>query len=563
MEEFNRQIQQLMERWAALSATVRLSVAFVAGLLGLAMIAIIVSNAEPTMAVLFSNLSQDDELRIVERLSTMGVKHSVDDETSTITIPRNRVHEIRLMLATEGLPSGTGIGFEVFDQQRFGESEFSEQVKYHRALEGELGRTISHLSGVRRARVHLVLPKRSLFLKGSQGASASVVLHVKPGWKVRDEQARGIVHLVASSVRSLDSEHVTLVDGEGRKIGGGGDAEVGGTAASDSLSFRGQVERSRQQAAQELLDATMGGGRSVVRVAAEVDFTREERTEETYDPQGVAARSYQISQEGAGVGGPTVGGVPGTPSNLPGGAAPEAGGTSSGSLARRSETRNFEVSKVLKHSIEPVGRVTGLQVAVVVDGTWSGEGDEREWKALSKKELNKIQGLVASAVGINESRGDRVTIESVPFAEVEVYEPSWLERIFGPYIEYIPAALGLILLLIVALIVRKKFGKARAQDEALRLQESVALNELKAAAGELPPELQERLETLEEGQEGAEDPALGTGEETAGPSAESTSKMPSSNELEEIRALASELAGQEPEAAARVIRGWLSEGESV
>lgn len=554
MSEVARQFEELKKRWQELSATARLGLSTVLGLLIVAIIAITVANSEPTMSVLFSGLSKDDEHRIVERLSTMGVPHRVDEETSTISIPRNKVHDIRLMLATEGLPSSNGVGFEVFDQQRFGESEFSEQVKYHRALEGELGRTISHLSGVRSARVHLVLPKRSLFVNGSQGASASVVLHLRAGWKVRDDQAAGIVHLVASSVRGLSPEQVTLVDGEGRKLGATSETE--GDVATTALSFRKQVEQQKEQAAQSILSATMGAGRSMVRVAAEVDFTREERTEETYDPQGVAPRSYQITEEGAGAGGPTVGGVPGTPSNLPGGVAPEAGASVGGGLAKRSETRNFEVSKVLRHSVEPVGRVKGLQVAVVVDGKWVGEGEERKFEPLPKKELDKIRSLVATAVGLDEQRGDRVTVECVPFAEVPQYEPSLLEKILGPYVEYLPAAVGLLVLGIILLIMRRKWNKARAEDEAKRLPHPVDVRELGENA--TPEEVRERLLAMKENPEALGPGATGKDGEQGDDSG--VRPTPSPDKMEEIRQLASELAGQEPEAAARVIRGWLNEG---
>ena len=551
MNEIARQFGELMKRWRGLSATARFALSSVAVLLGLAVIAILVANTEPTLAVLFSNLSKDDENRIVERLSTMAVTYRVDEETGTVSVPRSRVHEIRLLLAQEGIPSGNGVGFEVFDQQRFGESEFSEEVKYHRALEGELGRTISHLSGVRRARVHLVLPKRSLFSNAAQGATASVVLHLRPGWKVREDQARGIVHLVASSVRGLTPEHVTLVDGEGRKLGGGGETQEEG--ATDLLSFRRQVERSKEQAAQELLNTTMGAGRSMVRVAAEVDFTREERTEETYDPQGIAARSFQIVEEGAGVAGPSVGGVVGTPSNLPGGAPPVGGAASRSGLAKRSETRNFEVSKVLKHMVEPVGRVSGLQVAVVVDGKWTGEGEERKFQPLPKAELDKIRGLVATAVGIDEKRGDRVTVESVPFAEPSHYEPSWLEKWLGPYVDYIPMAVLGLLALVVLMAVRRRFLAARAQDAALQLTDGVRVKQLTAEGR--TEEVRERLLAMRSGE--ATKQALPAGE-----SAQTSQdrQQLSADKMEEIRALASELAGQEPEAAARVIRGWITEG---
>lgn len=554
MDEITRQLVKLRKGWQKLASGPRWAIGISSALLAVAVIAILLANAEPTMAVLFSNVSEDDELRIAERLSTMGVPQRVDEETNTILIPRERVHEVRLLLAAEGLPSGPGVGFEVFDQQRFGESEFSEQVKYHRALEGELGRTISHLAGVRRARVHLVLPKRSLFVNGDGGGSASVVLHLRPGWKVREEQAKGIVHLVASSVRGLAPERVTLVDGEGRKLGGGAE-DSDGALASESLGFRRKVEQSKERAVQQLLDATMGAGRSLVRVAADVDFTREERTEETYNPEAIAPRSFQITEEGPGAnrGAVAAGGVPGAPSNLPGGQAPENGGLGGGN-SKRSETRNFEVSKVLRRSVEPVGQVTGLQVAVIVDGTWTGEGDQRTFEPLPKEELDKIRGLIASAAGIDEERGDRVTIESVPFVEMASYEPSLVERTIGPYTEHIPTMLWLLGGLIALLWVRKQVAlmNERAAAAAAQTDANVTIKSL--SEGEAAAETKARLLAASEPVVAR---SLGSGDEAQAP----RGKL-SAGKLDEIRRLASELAGQEPQAAARVVRSWLAGGSS-
>lgn len=538
MNELARQWRALAKRWAELSKSVRMAIAATAGLVLVGALVAVALNREPAMSVLFSNVSADDKLRIVERLGVMGVPQRVTEEGKTIWVPQDQVHEVRMMLASEGLPSGPGVGFEVFDEQRFGESELTEEVKYHRALEGELGRTISHLAGVRRARVHLVLPKRSLFVQDSEGASASVVLHLRPGWKVRDEQARGIVHLVAASVRGLNPERVTVLDGEGRRLDGAGDEK--GDLAEDALAFRQQVEEAKERAVQQMLDTTLGPGHSLVRVAANVDFTREERTEETYDPQGVAPRSFQITEEGAGAGAGTLGGVPGAASNLPGGAPPENGaGVAQG--AKRSETRNFEVSKVLRHSVEPVGRVVGLQVAVVVDGKWEGEGEERTFTPLPKNELNKIRGLVASAVGLDEDRGDRITIESVPFAPVSGYEPSLLEGVLGPYADYVPTAFLCILGLIALLIISRR---VKQFQEALREAEQVEVKELPGDG------VRERL-GLAEGEGGV------SGELTAGD--QDSIDM---EKIEEVRRLASKLAGEQPEAAANVIRLWLG-GDSA
>jgi flagellar M-ring protein FliF len=437
------------------------------------------------------------------------------------------------------LPSGGGVGFEVFDQQRFGESEFSEQVKYHRALEGELARTISHLAGVKRARVHLVLPTRSLFAANEQDASASVVVHLVPGWKIRDEQVKGIVHLVASSVRGLDAERVTLVDGDGRPLGRGTHNE--GELANDADAYRREIEHSKERAAQQMLDTTLGNGKSMVRVAAAVSFTREEVTEERYDPQTIAQRSFQITEERDGAGNRSVGGLPGTPSNLPGGEAASSAPGGGGVVSRRSETRNYEVSKISRRAVEPVGRVTGMQVAVVVDGRYRGTGEKRKFEALGKDELDRISHLVAGAIGIDDKRGDRIVVECIAFAPAPpvIDDRSVVERAIGPYSDYVKYGLLALAALIAFRMLRK------------------ALN----GRPEHPPTLADVLgaNTL---------PALGEGNAQSHnePLALPQTSLPNSGKnnasdeaVEQVRLLASEMASNEPEAAARVIRGWLSD----
>ncbi|MDH5491327.1 MAG: flagellar basal-body MS-ring/collar protein FliF [Myxococcales bacterium] len=426
----------LRGRWEALSANQRVgSILALAVLVGVGA-TLWGTRGEEEMTVLFSNLSRDDSARVAQRLSEMGIRHRSEEEGTVILIPESVVHETRMSLAASGLPGSSGVGFEVFDEQRFGESEFSERVKYHRALEGELARTISHLAGVERARVHLVMPNRSLFTSDETPASASVVLHLRTGWQIRDDQAGGIVHLIASSVRGLDPGSVTLVDGDGRSIAGATESESEGAAGA--LDLRRQLERSKEEAVQALLDETLGAGRAVVRVAAEMSFTREERTEERYLPEESAARSFQIQEERDANATPTAAGVPGAASNLPGGAAPQTGTEGLG-LARRSETRNFEISKTIRHAIEPVGRLTRMNVALVLDGTWTGEGEDRSFSPLPQEELDRIEAIVASAAGIDTNRGDQITVACVPFAtsaNLRAFDPrramSWPPTIATP-----------------------------------------------------------------------------------------------------------------------------------
>jgi len=540
VDSVKQRFSDLLERYQALSAKLRMGLIFGASLL--VVLALVgYAYARPTsMGVLFSNLASDDASRITQRLAQMGVPYERGQDGTAILVPEGRVDETRMTLAASGLPGHSGVGFEVFDQQRFGESEFSEQVKYHRALEGELSRTISQLSGVNTARVHLVLPGRSVFNRDQEHASASVVLHLLPGFSLSPVQARGVVHLVSSAVRGLQGENVSIVDGDGRPIAGGERGE--GEIAGDALAFQRRLERDKERAIQGLLDRTLGPGKAEVSVAADVSFTREEHTEEHYLPDETATRSFQTQFEGSAGAQAGTQGIPGAASNLPGGAPAQAtAGSSSG--RRRSETRNFEISKTTRHAVEPVGRLTRLNVAVVADGTWEGEGEDHGFTPLPQAELDRIQTIVSTAAGIDTERGDQVTVACVPFASSAEQQSAAEADILAPYERYMPlvklagAILGGLFLLVFLLRLRKRLKKswaeasAEARANAARSRPTlggpVTVSELEARIGAgMPPRA-----------------ALATGGGSSDP--------------DEIQLLAAELASQDPARAARVVHGWL------
>ena len=528
----------LLDRWKALPMARRMGViAAVALLVGGSLWAWAAATA-PTYAVLFSNLESGDAAAIVEQLKAKKTTFKLERAGTEIWVPDQTVHELRLSLAGQGLPNGGGAGFELFDQQRFGESEFSEQVKYHRALEGELTRTITHLAGVESARVHLVLPSRSVFVSAESTASASVALRLKPGAKLSQDQIKGLVHLVASSVRGLAPDAVTIIDGSGRRLSGGEDESE---QASNSLEFQRNYERAAERSLQQILDATLGPGRALVRVAADVSFTREELTEERVDPNLVAARSFQITEEREGSSNATAGGVPGAVGTLDGADSTLSGKTASG-LVRRSETRNFEISKTVRRAVEPVGRVARLNVAVVVDGTWKGEGAKRTFVARSPAELATIKNVVATASGTKEERGDKVTVECVPFAEQPaepVAEKPGLDVVVRKNWP-VAAAAGGALLFIVLLV-----GVIRA----LRAKPAESTVDLKLPA-ETPAQL--KLEQVAN----AARAELASHPEPAALTADAQA------EAERVRALTAEIASNDPYLAARVVRAWLSEGGS-
>jgi len=532
-----------IDRWKALPLGRQMGlIVAVALIVGGAVWGWAAANA-PSYAVLFGNLEPGDAAAIVEKLKGQKVLYKLERGGTEIWVPEQSVYETRLQLAGEGLPGGGGQGFELFDQQKFGESEFSEQVKYHRALEGELTRTISHLAGVESARVHLVLPSRSVFVNSENTASASVALRLKPGAKLSREQTKGLVHLIASSVRGLSPDAVTIIDGSGRRLSGG---EEESEQANTSMEFQRNYERAQERSLQQILDTTVGPGRAMVRVAAEVSFAHEEMTEERVDPNMVAARSFQITEERDVAAGGTAGGVPGAVGTLEGADDKLTTSTQNG-ITRRSETRNFEISKTVRRQVEPVGRVMRLSVAVVVDGMWKGKGDKRTFTARPAAELATIKNVVATAAGTKDDRGDRVTVDCVPFADQPVdqaLEPVGFDALVKKNLPIAAGGAGALLLLAVGGTV---FVMSRKKKKENRI-------DLKLAA-ESPPQL--RVEA----NDAAPVPVAGALPAPLGADAPALT-ADAQAEAERIRAMTAEIAAADPYLAARVVRGWLSEGNN-
>ncbi|GAB5542120.1 MAG: hypothetical protein SangKO_018800 [Sandaracinaceae bacterium] len=553
MEELKQRFAALQEKWKALETRVRLGALAGVGVVIAGAILFFAHGSNPDYGILFSNLSQEDAARIVERLRGLNVEYELGEGGTTILVAEDAVHETRLTLANEGLPSGGGVGFELFDTQRFGESDFSEQVQFRRALEGELARTIRHLAGVESARVHLVLPERRLFTTDESEASASVALHMNPGWRLREDQVQGVQHLVASSVQGLAPGNVTVVDGDGRPLSE--DGAESGEAVANAEELRHQIEQSKQRAVQQLLDASLGPGVAIVRVSAEVDMSREEHLQETYDPERIATRSFEITEERSAEAEGDAQGIPGAASNLPGGAAAEATAGES-AAGRRHERRNYEVTKTVRRAFRPVGRLTRLTVAVVVDGTWDGEGDARSYTERDADELTRIRALVSTAAGISAERGDEVTVENVAFAggprEEPAAHPDDFIAVYEPWLPYAAAAALLLLVLIGAFVFwlrRKKRLKAEKEAEEAR---KLRVLEARARGEEVDEDDLDALPAptpVAELGAGEEDDIDGYGDDVNAVLAD----------YEQLRVLALEVARRDPELAARVVRGWLAD----
>jgi len=471
---------------------------------GAAAIAIVVAMVlwakQPDYRTLFSNLSDQDGGAIVTQLTQMNVPYRFSDNGGALEVPADKVHELRLRLAQQGLPKGGAVGFELLDQEKFGISQFSEQVNYQRALEGELARTIETLGPLKSARVHLAMPKPTLFVREQKAPSASVTVNLQPGRALDEGQISAVVHLVSSAVAGLPPGNVTLVDQMGRLL------TKSNTSARDlndaQLKYATDVENRVQSRIEAILGPIVGTSNVHAQVTAQIDFADKEQTEEQYRPNGDAAqavmRSRQVN-ENLQVGGPNPGGVPGALSNQPApantapittpaqnqqngqqGAQQQQTTTAANSGPRtssRNETTNYEVDRTIRHTKMNTGDVQRLSVAVVVNYKTLPDGKPLP---LTAEQMKQIEDLTREAMGYSEKRGDTLNVVNSPFSAVDDTSgelPFWQKQAFMDLL--IEIGRWLLVLIVAWLLWRKAVRPqlVRRAEEAKALKEQSLLRE--------------------------------------------------------------------------------------
>jgi flagellar M-ring protein FliF len=471
---------------------------------GAAAIAIVVAMVlwakQPDYRTLFSNLSDQDGGAIVTQLTQMNVPYRFSDNGGALEVPADKVHELRLRLAQQGLPKGGAVGFELLDQEKFGISQFSEQVNYQRALEGELARTIETLGPLKSARVHLAMPKPTLFVREQKAPSASVTVNLQPGRALDEGQISAVVHLVSSAVAGLPPGNVTLVDQMGRLL------TKSNTSARDlndaQLKYATDVENRVQSRIEAILGPIVGTSNVHAQVTAQIDFADKEQTEEQYRPNGDAAqavmRSRQVN-ENLQVGGPNPGGVPGALSNQPApantapittpaqnqqngqqGAQQQQTTTAANSGPRtssRNETTNYEVDRTIRHTKMNTGDVQRLSVAVVVNYKTLPDGKPLP---LTAEQMKQIEDLTREAMGYSEKRGDTLNVVNSPFSAVDDTSgelPFWQKQAFMDLL--IEICRWLLVVIVAWLLWRKAVRPqlVRRAEETKALREQSLLRE--------------------------------------------------------------------------------------
>lgn len=366
---------------------------------------------------LFTNLSLSDANAIAERLQSMGVEVKLQGDA--ILVPGQRVLELRNTLASEGLPRGGGTGFEIFDKKSFGATEFEQRINYIRAVQGELARTISAIDGIERARVHIVIPEKTLFREDRRDPRASVALTLYKGRRLSDSQVKGIVHLMITSVEGLTESNINVVDQNGNTLfqATGSDSS---SLTAKHWDLKKLTEARLERRVVEMLERVVGPGGVSVSIAADMNFAQVERTIESFDPEGRVVLSESLVKDNTSGSSGSASGAPGAASNLPGGAGAGAGSRSENSK-REESTATYAVSKTIQRVLDPVGTLNKLSVAVLVDGLYTQTEDGAEsYAPRSAEELTKITELVRSAVGFDEGRGDDLKVENLQFKRMTI-----------------------------------------------------------------------------------------------------------------------------------------------
>ena len=559
------QIKQLL---LSLSLKQRISLgvaafAIIGGLFGLSH-----WNRERDFKPLYSGLSQEDASAVLAKVREGAIDFRLSENGSSVLVPSGKVAETRLQLAAAGIPKTGRIGYELFDKTNFGTSDFTEQINYHRALEGELERSVMTLSSVEQARVHLTLPKDSVFIESRQPAKASVMVKLKLGAKLTPQNVAAICQLMASAVEGLAPEGVAVVDMNGTLLSRPRKAGSPDSPEPDDalLDYRGKIERELLAKINTTLEPLLGSEKFRATVAVDCDFSSGEQSEETFDPGKSVMVTSQKTEDVTNTSGPS--GIPGTPSNLPRPTS-RPGGVGAG-VSKRTENIAYQSSRTVRKMRLPQGSVKRMSVAVLVDNQLRFEGSGPKTKRVlippPPEKIKIIRDLVAGVVGLSADRGDQLIVESLPFentlnapdpspaptAPVSNNLPAWLQNVMQNKIFVMAGAgaalLVFVLLGIIAVLASRKKSKKSVETQG-QLPGTTEVSEAKPG-DELKKKMEARIAEQAAAQRQQELEALDFLK--LAPVATKKSEVLTKHINEEAK--------KNPKVIAQLVRTWISEG---
>jgi flagellar M-ring protein FliF len=542
---------ELSDAWGRMSMTRKVGLAALAIAAVVGVVVFATWSSSPDYMPAFTDLAPKDGAQVVQYLKDNNISYRLTDGGGTVLVPSDKVYDVRLGLAGEGIPSQGTVGFEIFDTASIGMTDFLQQVDYQRALEGELARTISSLTVVSSARVHIVIPEPSLFTDEQQPATASVMVELEPGQRLSQEQVTAISNLVASAVEGLTTDNLTVVDMDGNVLAGGASDSAGAaslTLTTNQLQTQRGFERDMELRIKSMLEGLLGPGKAIVGVTADMNWDRVETENETFSPapDGNVLRSSMVISESYVGGGTGAGGIPGTASNIPL-AAPSyetsITGTNSSAYVRTEETTNYEISRSVSHISPATGLVERLSISVLVDNI------------TNTTTFSAIEPAVIAAAGVDFVRGDVVTVSNVTF-DRSYYEEQTTAADAVRQQEFI---LQLVKWGAIAVAIVAMFLVVRGIQRSLRPQPAVQA--LEAAASERSAELVDArsalLQELERQDETAafDFPDL----QTIGPPPELSADQRAAAERAQMVRQLQTMVKNRPGTVAQIIQFWLDE----
>ncbi|ABO50918.1 flagellar M-ring protein FliF [Desulforamulus reducens MI-1] len=508
---FNDLLERLKQRWQETSQNRKVLVILVSTVVLAGLVYLAMTLTKPNYAILLGDLEPKDAGDIVAQLESEKIPYQLIDQGTTILVPQEQVDEIRVKLASDGLLTGVGNGFELFDKSKFGETDFEQQISYQRALQEELRRTITKVEGVEQARVHLVLPRKSVFIEEEGTASASVVVKLKPRAKLKAEQVKGLNDLIIGSVEGLQAENVHIIDTEGNVLNdflkdssGTPGNGFSGTILERQQQIRRTYEKELENRVQNMLAKVLGPNKAVAMVTAEMDFNQlQTNTTEVVPGQVVSERS--IKEQGSDGSG---GGVTGSTTQMPGQSIPAETSTSQNSYIKTDDTKNYQHGTRTQSEVQAPGKLIKLSTAVVLD------------ESVKNLDRTQVEKIVTAAIGFDDQRGDQITVSAMTFDrsqyDLDQDLPDNSQKEKELFYMTIAAVVGglLLLLLLVAYWLRRR--RKNAEQELQVIEETTPMpiesvttkeeeEEEEEAQWEIPPPKDKQKQLKELAQERPDD----------------------------------------------------------
>nr|WP_315989974.1 flagellar basal-body MS-ring/collar protein FliF [Desulforamulus aquiferis] len=498
-------LERLKQRWQETSQNRKILIILVSAVILAGAIYLGQVLTRTNYALLLGDLEPKDAGDIVAQLKSEKIPYQLVNQGTTIMVPKDQVDAVRIQLASDGLLTGVGHGFELFDRSKFGETDFEQQISYQRALQEELRRTITKVEGVSQARVHLVIPQKSVFLSDEGTASASVVIKLKPNARLKPEQVKGLNDLIIGSVEGLKAENVHIIDTEGNVLNeflkDPAGSEIVGNFSSSAVERQQQIRRSFEKElesrVQQMLTKVLGPNKAVAMVTADLDFNQQQTSLTEVIP-GEIVSERSVNEEGSGSAGD--GGVPGSDAQMPGQSIPGLVGNGESSYTKTDDIRNYQHGTRVQSVIQAPGQVLRLSTAVVLD------------ESVKNLDKTQVEGIVAAAIGFNTERGDQITVSALTFDKSQLELAQEIEQeanqyeIYKLYIIVGAIVLGLLLLLLfIIILIRRRRKKQSLITESVAEEVEKPQSETQTPKWELPPPVDKQKELKDIAQERPDD----------------------------------------------------------